>query len=716
MISPIPSDNQPGGAIIPSPLPGLLAHHVTALRARGLSNETIRAAGLYSEADKIKLASILDVKRCPFKSAALVIPYTSIDGKNGYARLRPDAPRVDKDKKPVKYESPRGQRNQAYFPLGVADLLPDTGPALVVTEGEFKALRATQEGFACVGLVGVYGWALKNNESLLPELERIAWRGRKVYIAFDSDITDKPDVQDAEARLAAHLLNRGAVVKVVRIPAGPPDANGRPTKLGLDDYLATQADPKRAMRELLDKAEDPLPQKCINVKRKASEIDSTVEGPTFVEATKKDGVPRLLFWRSNWHYWKDGAYRERQPAEVRARVVEHLMHDFFAIAQSHTSNVLDIVKAVAILPFSTEPPAWIGDQPGPWPADEIFVAKSSIVHLPSVVMGAQPYMIPATPRLFVQSALDYDFRLDAMRPAAWLDFLDQLWAGDPESIATLQEWFGYCLTTDTRQQKMLLIVGPKRSGKGTIARIARALIGPENCCGPTLASLGGPFGLWSLLNKSLGIISDARLGGRTDSQVVVERLLSISGEDALDVDRKCLESVNCKLPTRIMILSNELPRLGDSSGALAGRMILLRLTRSFYGEEDPALTDKLRKELPGILLWSVDGWKRLRDRGRFVQPAASQEMMGELEDLSSPIAEFIRDCCEISEVADVARHDIYNRYVEWCGEHGRKHPDEAAIFGRNLRAAVPSIRDAQPRDPEGRKIRVYKGIGFKPLK
>ena len=147
------------------------------------------------------------------------------------------------------------------------------------------------------------------------------------------------------------------------------------------------------------------------------------------------------------------------------------MRDFFSIAQSHTSNVLDIVKSVAILPFSTEPPAWIGDKPGPWPADEILVAKNGIFCLPSIVSGVQPYAIPSTPRLFVQSALDYDFRIDAPRPAAWLDFLDVLWARDPESIAALQEWIGYLLTADTRQQKIAMIVGPKRSGKGTIARV-----------------------------------------------------------------------------------------------------------------------------------------------------------------------------------------------------------------------------------------------------
>ena len=33
------------------------------------------------------------------------------------------------------------------------------------------------------------------------------------------------------------------------------------------------------------------------------------------------------------------------------------------------------------------------------------------------------------------------------------------------------------------------------------------------------------------------------------------------------------------------MLSNEMPRLPDTSGALASRFIVLRLTESFYGKE-----------------------------------------------------------------------------------------------------------------------------------
>ena len=72
---------------------------------------------------------------------------------------------------------------------------------------------------------------------------------------------------------------------------------------------------------------------------------------------------------------------------------------------------------------------------------------------------------------YTTAALDFDFDAHAGEPAEWLKFLSQLWTDDPASVATLQEWIGYLLTLDTRQEKILLLIGPKRSGKGTIARV-----------------------------------------------------------------------------------------------------------------------------------------------------------------------------------------------------------------------------------------------------
>src|SRR5262249_39962955 len=153
---------------------------------------------------------------------------------------------------------------------------------------------------------------------------------------------------------------------------------------------------------------------------------------------------------------------------------------------------------------------------------------NALVNLPAVASGTEPLSCAPTLDFFSLSSLDYDFDLNAPTPQKWLDFLKQLWPDDPQSIETLQEFFGYFLTCDTSLQKILMLVGPKRGGKGTIARVLHALVGPRNVAGPTLASLATNFGLWPLLDKTVAIVSDARLSHRTDAAVLTERLLSIS--------------------------------------------------------------------------------------------------------------------------------------------------------------------------------------------
>jgi putative DNA primase/helicase len=249
-----------------------------------------------------------------------------------------------------------------------------------------------------------------------------------------------------------------------------------------------------------------------------------------------------------------------------------------------------------------------------------------------------------------------------------------------------------------------MIVGPKRSGKGTIGRVLTAMIGKSNVANPTMASMTGEFGLWPLIDKLLAIISDARVGKRADPSVVAERLLSISGEDGQTINRKNKSFWFGRLFVRFLILTNELPRIPDASGALASRFIVLLLTESFDGREDHELTDKLLTELPGILNWALAGLERLRDRGRFDMPQESIAAIRQLEDLASPVGAFLRDWCE--SAAD-ARENVKTLFEAWryyCEQHGLA-PGSSAIFGRNLSALRPGIRTT------GRgKKRCYNGI------
>jgi len=434
---------------------------------------------------------------------------------------------------------------------------------------------------------------------------------------------------------------------------------------------------------------------------------------------EREGASTLHHRRGEFFAWTGTHYPVKEDDEVRAELYRFLAgctmrnkHEVVPVRPNAAmvNNAEDALRATALLPLAVAPPTWL--EPGrDVDAADIIACANGLLHLPTLTL------LSHTPKFFTQNALPFGFEQGAPEPSVWLAFLSQLWPEDPDSVAALQELFGYLLTADTSLQKIFLLVGPKRSGKGTIARVLTKLLGPDNVVAPTLAALGSNFGLQPLIGKRAAIVSDARLGGRADAAAIAERLLSISGEDAITIDRKYKDGWTGQLATRFLILSNELPRLNDASGALASRFIVLVLTESFYGREDPGLTRKLITELPGILNWSIAGWRRLRDRGHFLQPQSAAEVVEELCDLGSPIGTFVKERCVIGAGRNVDLDVLFLEWQIWSASQGREWSGDKQRFGRDLRAAVPGIRLKKVRVREddllsqGRKG-VYEGIGL----
>lgn len=249
-------------------------------------------------------------------------------------------------------------------------------------------------------------------------------------------------------------------------------------------------------------------------------------------------------------------------------------------------------------------------------------------------------------------------------------------------------------------------------------RVMAALLGPGNVAAPSLSSLSLPFGLWPLIGRNAAIVGDARLSGRSDIAQIVERLLSISGEDPQTIDRKHREPWHGTLPIRFCVVSNMVPRFSDASDALAKRMLALRLTRTFYGREDETLTEKLLVELPGILHCAIDGWRRLRERRHFMQPTSSASMIGEVIDLASPVAAWVRARIE-RDVTDrgqwVLCDAAWRDFLRWCDHEGLKAIPTRTVFGSDIKAATGTDRELVSRIVEGKPFRpnAYRGLALR---
>ncbi len=222
----------------------LFPQHVSMLAASGITPEHARARGYVSVDTKARVRSLkVTPKGCTVPG--LLVPQRGADGSVWGYQYRPDEPRL-RDGKPVKYETPTGQRNGIDVPPGVAEHLGDPAVPLWVTEGVKKADAATLAGLACIALPGVWSWRGRNEAGgkvAIADWHDVALNDRRVILAFDSDVTVKPAVRKALDALAGYLKIKGAKVSYCHLP------NDDDGKTGLDDYLADghTADDLRAL-------------------------------------------------------------------------------------------------------------------------------------------------------------------------------------------------------------------------------------------------------------------------------------------------------------------------------------------------------------------------------------------------------------------------------------------------------------------------------------
>ena len=370
------------------------------------------------------------------------------------------------------------------------------------------------------------------------------------------------------------------------------------------------------------------------------------------------------------------------------------------------SAALDAIKATIHLEnhANTKPPIWLAsyahDKP---PASDLISLKNGIFHLKDYVM------LPHSLGFFTQNSLPFGYDQNAQCPQ-WHTFLKSVWGDDQESIDCLQEMFGYILSGDTRQQKFFNIIGPRRSGKGTINKILVSLLGQHNTVAPQLEELCDTFGLQPWLGKLLASFTDARAPERNRS-AVVSQLLRIVGGDTVTVNRKNKEAWNGYMPTRIVIYSNEVLQLTENSNALTGRMLVIKMTKSFFNKEDTDLSYKLESELAGIFNWAMEGLKRRLARGgHFIQPESGRSLLDLMAELGNPIGAFVEDALEFDPVGKVTKEDVFTCYKRWAIKKSLPPGTELAFKRRFLAATQEHSISVDSERINGERSHVYLGV------
>jgi P4 family phage/plasmid primase-like protien len=293
-------------------------------------------------------------------------------------------------------------------------------------------------------------------------------------------------------------------------------------------------------------------------------------------------------------------------------------------------------------------------------------------------------------------------------PRAWARYLKSIWGSDVQAIELVHQILGYLLSGRHDLQKIFVLLGPPRAGKGTLLNVIQAIF-RDQATSFKVANLDGNFSMQSMLGKSVAYDPDVRRANsmfKSEGQMV-ERLLSISSHDTQVIPRKNLQDVVVALPARLLLAANPPFGLTDVGGALASRFIILTFPKSFLGSEDTGLGEALTEEIPAIVALALDGLDRLNAVGRFVEPASSAEERESVERAQNPMLAFVSDECETGKDFSVGCAELWVAAVKWRDENGHKRMSSTA-FSEFLRQR--GVHQVRPQHAGERQPRTYVGI------
>ena len=294
-----------------------------------------------------------------------------------------------------------------------------------------------------------------------------------------------------------------------------------------------------------------------------------------------------------------------------------------------------------------------------WDADpDILVCENGTLHIPSGELREH------NPDHYATSRVPYTYDPTAAAPA-WAHFLKTT---IPDAADFLQEFAGYSLTTDTSHELALWLSGPRGSGKST-------------CLGGLQAMLGKRSGVLGLADIERNRFALANLPGKT-LMVATEQPSSyirstdvlnaiISGEP-IQVERKYKDAYEITPRAKLAWAMNETPRITEANNGLFRRVKVVEFPELPADARDPELKALISDEGAGIIVWALEGLRRLRARGHFEIPDSVASATKDFQEQNDIPAIFVDEVCVREPGAQIQSSKLYQEYKFWCDENTHK--------------------------------------------
>lgn len=241
-------------------------------------------------------------------------------------------------------------------------------------------------------------------------------------------------------------------------------------------------------------------------------------------------------------------------------------------------------------------------------------------------------------------------------------FLSDVFEDDVETIAFVQQWFGYVLSKDHSANVFLLGYGTGANGKSVLFNILSQLVGIRNVSSATLDAFGTPFGLEILQDKMLNVATESGV-----NYFATNQLKAITAGESIVVNRKGKVELETKLDLKLVYLMNQLPLITDTSHGFFRRVLVLPFHRVFTPkEQDPKLMEKLMSEIGGIFNWALEGLRIYNANGyKLAESKCMVKAKANFLDESSPVDSFVKNKVKANPFESIEGNTLMSMYQDY---------------------------------------------------
>jgi len=335
--------------------------------------------------------------------------------------------------------------------------------------------------------------------------------------------------------------------------------------------------------------------------------------------------------------------------------------------------------------------------------DPDFIVNHSYLNLKNGLLDINTFELRAhTHKVVLTTQLQIKFEPRAACPK-WLKSLDEIFEGDQKKVELLQEYSGLCLTPETKFAKALFMLGEGGNGKSVVLEVLQQLLGRESFSAIPLEK----FNCGHYMANIFGKLANISIETNAKSSVYDATFKAVVTGDVITADAKFKPPITFRPYCKLIFALNNMPRVDDKTLAFYRRILILKFNRVFQEkEQNKNLKFELLEELDGIFYWSLQGLKRLRERGHF---ETTNEMIREIEEYrkeNNNVLVFVDEMCRVGAENTFPKDELYCNYAAWCKGHGNS-PLSMIRFGKELKKQFPDLDEER-----SSLVRCWRGIKY----